>query len=88
VKNITDERVQTLHHSAMSKILILLGGLAMTWGLVASFGVISLAVCFALALGTLLFSTEAGEDEDELSMAGASFGDHRFGTPSTFMGGL
>ena len=72
----------------MSKILILLGGLAMTWGLVASFGVISLAVCFALALGTLLFSTEAGEDEDELAFTGASFGDARFGAPSTFMGGL
>lgn len=72
----------------MTKILILMLGLSMTLAMVVNFGVVSLAVCFALALGTLLFSTEAAEGEDEMAMAGASFNDNRFGTPSTFMGGL
>lgn len=70
----------------MSKILILLVGLAMTWGLVASFGLVSLVVCFALALGTLLFSTEPGEDE--VLSTNYQPRDNHFGSPSTFMGGL
>ena len=70
----------------MSKILILLVGLAMTWGLVATFGVMSIAVCFALALGTLLFSTEPGDDE--LVSPTYQLRDNQFGLPSTFMGGL
>ncbi|MGI4778222.1 MAG: hypothetical protein ACRYGA_08890 [Janthinobacterium lividum] len=72
----------------MTKFLILLLGLSMTLALVVNFGIISIAVCFALALGTLLFSTEAAEGEDEMAMAGASFNNNRFGSPSTFMGGL
>lgn len=70
----------------MSKILILLVGLAMTWGLVATFGIMSIAVCFALALGTLLFSTEPGDGE----VVGVNYSsrENLFGSPSTFMGGL
>jgi len=45
----------------MSKILVLLVGVAMTWGLVTTFGLISMAICFALALGSLIFSTESEE---------------------------
>ena len=70
----------------MSKILILLVGLAMTWGLVATFGVMSLVVCYAIALGTLLFSTEPGEDE--VVMSTPRHGGNGFGAPTTFMGGL
>ena len=46
------------------KILILLASVAMTWGLVATFGWISIAVCFFLALGTLVFSSGNAEDEE------------------------
>ncbi len=70
----------------MTKILVLLVGLAMTWGLVASFGIVSLAVCFALALGTLLFSTEPGDDE--LVEHNFRPRENMFASPSTFMGGL
>ena len=70
----------------MTKILILLVGLAMTWALVANFGIVALAVCFALSLGTLLFSTEPGDDE----LVNHNFQprDNMFASPSTFMGGL
>ena len=70
----------------MAKILILLTGVAMTWGLVSTFGVVSIAVCFALALASLLFSTEAGEDE--VVQPVLNHRENVFGTPSTFMGGL
>lgn len=46
------------------KILILLASVAMTWGLVATFGWISLAACFFLALGTLVFSTGSADDDE------------------------
>lgn len=46
------------------KILILLASVAMTWGLVATFGWISIGVCFLLALGSLVFSSGKAEDEE------------------------
>ncbi len=47
------------------KILILLASVATTWGLVATFGWISIAVCFILALGSLVFSSGQAEDEPQ-----------------------
>lgn len=70
----------------MAKVLTLLISVAMTWGLVASFGWISLAVCFTLALGTLIFST--GGAEVELARSETNDGTLCFGSPSTQIGGL
>lgn len=47
------------------KILILLASIAMTWGLVATFGWISITICFALALGSLVFSSGHAEREED-----------------------
>jgi hypothetical protein len=46
------------------KILILLASVAMTWGLVATFGWISIAACFLLALGSLVFSSGTAADDE------------------------
>lgn len=54
-----------MHHRNIMKILILLASVALTWGLVAAFGWVSLAVCFALALGSLVFSSDPVEEETE-----------------------
>jgi hypothetical protein len=70
----------------MSKILVLLVGIAMTWGLVASFGLISLAVCFAFALATLIFSTRADESEGVISTTGR--GGKYAAASKTYLGGL
>lgn len=51
--------------SQMSKLIILPVGLALTLSLVWGFGLGSVAICFALALASLLFSTEAGERDRE-----------------------
>jgi hypothetical protein len=58
----------------------------MTWGLVANFGLISIAVCFFLALGTLIFST--GSSDTEVPASARGQGEHYFAEPSTYMGGL
>jgi len=62
-------------------------GLAMTWGLVHSFGFAALAVCFALALGTLVFSVEPGEGE-VADVAERHRGRALPDAPTTYMGGL
>jgi hypothetical protein len=54
-----------MHHSVMSKVLVLFVGVAMTWGLVLSLGWMALAGCFIVALATVMFSLET--DEQELS---------------------
>jgi hypothetical protein len=66
-------------------IALLLGPVAMA-ALVYSFGFVSILVCFALALGTLIFSNGPG-DEESLRFAAAEGAAAR-GEPSTFMGGL
>ncbi|MGI4776571.1 MAG: hypothetical protein ACRYGA_00405 [Janthinobacterium lividum] len=53
--------------SQMSKLIILPVGLALTLSLVWGFGLASVAICFALALASLLFSTEAGERDREIA---------------------
>jgi predicted histidine transporter YuiF (NhaC family) len=86
VKTLADSGGERLHHHDMSKILVLLVGVATTWGLVTSFGLISIALCFALALGTLIFSTRSEEDEIALS---AKIHGRPFTTgPTTRMSGL
>lgn len=70
----------------MAKILTLLISVAMTWGLVASFGWLSLVVCFTLALATLIFST--GVEDTEVARPGTSDGTLCFGSPSTQIGNL
>lgn len=69
----------------MPKILVLLVGAVMTWGLLANFGFMSIVVCFALALGTLLFSNEPADDE---VTADYSQMENQLAPLSTFMGGL
>ena len=54
---------RSLHHCGTMKFLILLASIAMTWGLVATFGWISIVVCFGLALGSLVLSCGAAEDD-------------------------
>jgi hypothetical protein len=49
----------------MSKVLVLLVGVAMTWGLVLGLGWMALVGCFIVALATVMFSLEI--DEQELS---------------------
>lgn len=49
----------------MSKLIIFPVGLALTLSLVWGFGLASVAICFALALASLVFSTEAGERDRE-----------------------
>lgn len=66
-------------------IALLLGPLAMA-ALVYSFGFVSIAVCFALALGTLIFSN--GPADEESRRFAAAEGAGNFGEPSTFIGGL
>jgi hypothetical protein len=70
----------------MAKVFTLLISIAMTWGLVASFGWISLAVCFTLALATLIFST--GGAEVEIARSATKDGTLCFGSPSTQVGSL
>lgn len=66
-------------------IALLLGPVAMAV-LVYSFGFISIPMCFALALGTLLFSNGPA-DEEAVRFATAQ-GRERAGEPSSFMGVL
>jgi hypothetical protein len=70
----------------MAKVLTLLISVAMTWGLVATFGWLSLAVCFTLALATLIFST--GGEEIEVARSQINDGTLCFGSPSTQIGNL
>jgi len=63
-------------------IALLLGPLAMA-ALVYSFGFVSILVCFALALATLVFSSGPGDEEAARFAAAEGAGE-----PSTFMGGL
>jgi hypothetical protein len=70
----------------MTKVLILLVGIAMTWGLVASFGWVAIAVCFVLALATLIFST--GEDEVEIVRSRTDRHVQYLAEASTSMGSL
>jgi hypothetical protein len=70
----------------MAKVLTLLISVAMTWGLVASFGWISLAICFTLALGTLIFSTGVAEVEPARSEINDST--LCFGSTTTQVGSL
>jgi hypothetical protein len=63
-------------------IALLLGPVAMA-ALVYSFGFVSMLVCFALVLATILFSSEPG-DEESIRFAAAQAA----GEPTTFMGGL
>lgn len=51
--------------------------------LVYSFGFVAILVCFALALATIVFSSEPG-DEESMRFAAAQAA----GEPTTFMGGL
>jgi hypothetical protein len=51
----------------MSKLIVLPVGLALTLSLVWGFGLASLMVCFALALATLLFSSESADTTIELA---------------------
>ncbi len=51
--------------------------------LVYSFGFVSMLVCFALVLATIMFSSEPG-DEESIRFAAAQAA----GEPTTFMGGL
>jgi hypothetical protein len=55
----------------MSKVLVLLVGVAMTWGLVLSLGWMALAGCFVVAFATIMFSIEI--DEQELDDASESY---------------
>jgi hypothetical protein len=50
---------------AMSKALVLLLSLSITVGLLYSFGLVALVVCFGLALATLVFST--GDDQGRMA---------------------
>jgi hypothetical protein len=52
----------------MSKLLVLPVGIALTSVLVWGFGLAAVAVCFALALATLLFSTEASDRDRETAV--------------------
>jgi hypothetical protein len=70
----------------MAKVLVLLISVGMTWGLVASLGWVSIAVCFALALATLIFSTET--EESEFASSGTAEGARYFAAPATHLGGL
>lgn len=63
-------------------IALLLGPVAMA-ALVYGFGFVAVLVCFALALATLVFSNEPG-DEESIRFAAVQGA----GEPSTFMGGL
>jgi hypothetical protein len=45
----------------MSKVLVLLLGVAMTWGLVASLGWLALVGCIVAAFVTVMFSIEVEE---------------------------
>lgn len=66
-------------------IALLLGPVAMA-ALVYGFGFVAIPVCFALALGTLLFSN--GPADEESVRFAAAHGRDRTGEPSTFMGAL
>ncbi|MGJ7491376.1 hypothetical protein [Variovorax sp. ZT4R33] len=66
-------------------VALLLGPVAMAV-MVYSFGFLSIPVCFALALGTLLFSNGPA-DEESVRFAAAQRRD-RAGEPSSFMGAL
>jgi hypothetical protein len=68
----------------MSKILVLLVGVAMIWGLVASLGWIAIGACFVIALATLMFSTEA--DEQETANTGSGYASN--GVTSKSMSGV
>jgi hypothetical protein len=74
-----------LHHCCIMKILILFASIALTCGLVATFGWISIAVCFALALGSLVFSS--GQIEDDAQQASRQ-DDERYLEASAAQGGL
>jgi predicted histidine transporter YuiF (NhaC family) len=54
----------------MAKLLVLLVGVAMTWGLVASLGWIAIVACFVIALATVMFSIEV--DEQDIAPVGSS----------------
>jgi hypothetical protein len=86
VKSDTDARERHLHDCPMAKVLILLVSVAMTWALVASFGWVAIAVCFALALASLMFSTE--DTDVETVRSGTDRDAHYFAQASTNMGSL
>jgi hypothetical protein len=69
----------------MSKVLVLLIGVAMTWALVANVGWIALGGCSVAALLTLMLSTEI--DEQELELVDAPR-DNYSAVPSVSAGGF